>query len=481
LTRVTLRGTVQAAAGYRFEWGASPAYGHASDWREVHGSAVSESVSGLAPGTTYHFRIVATRCGGCEFGTARGADATVTTRSANTVPPGGALFGAWHKDPGAPGGWSPGALLDFERMIGRKLAIDHHYANWADTFPSAPEAFDKLGGRLPMVSWDYVGMLGAILDGAHDAAFRAAADRVRAYDAPLLLRPLYEMNGNWWEGSYQGVFNNDAGLTNGPAKFVAAWRRVHDLFVERGADNAVWVWSPNCSDWPREAWNHWTNYYPGDDYVDWVSCDEYNWGTPWASFRGLFAAVPSVYGDYPQKPFMISETASCDVGGDKAAWIDDAARMIQSSFPRLGAFVWFNENVEPDCNWLVDSSPESLAAYRRMAADPYFGPPDGLPDDSVAPDPVASPTAVTAGTGAVSLAWQAASEPDAAVYRVERQAPDGSWRALANTEQPAYTDSGLVAGVRYSYRVTTVDAAGNESAPSSVVSAVADGGARPVG
>jgi hypothetical protein len=458
LTTATLTGRLDAAVGYRFEWGAAGT----TPWRDGSAGPVSERVTGLAPATTYRFRIVGANG-------AVGEEATFTTR-----PDSGALFGAWHRDGGT---WSAGALLGFEQAIGRRLAIDAHFTKWGDAFPAAPEAFDKAGGRLPLDSWDYIGSLDAINDGSQDAVIRAAADRVRAYDAPVLLRPWYEMNGDWWAGSYQGVYNNDPGQTNGPAKYVAAWRRLHDIFAKEGATNAVWVWSPNCSDWPAEAWNHWTNYYPGDAYVDWVACDEYNWGNPWASFRGLFGGTPSVYSDYPQKPFMVAETASCDVGGDKAAWIDDARAVIPAEFPGLRAFVWFDEHNEADCNWRVDSSPASLAAYRAMGADPYFRPADGLPDDTPAPPAPGAPAAAPGDPGAIRLSWAATEAPDVAIYRVYRQAPDGAWpgEATAWTTTPGYTDAGLTPGAAYAYRVTAVDAAGNESDPSAVATGVAGG------
>jgi Glycosyl hydrolase family 26 len=464
LTAATLGGSLDRKAAYHFEWGTADGHARSSPSREAGPGPVTERVTGLSPATGYHFRIIAT--------SGSGADATFATRQMGTVPAVGALLGAWHREPGAP--WSSATFLGFERTVGRRLAIDGHYWDWTDPFPAAPEAFDKQGGRLPLDSWDYMGPLDAILDGSQDAVIRAAADRIRAYDAPVLLRPWYEMNGDWWEGSFQGVFNNDPGQTNGPAKYIAAWRRLHDVFAAQGAGNAVWVWSPNCSDWPAEAWNHWTNYYPGDAYVDWVACDEYNWGGgSWASFRGLFGGTPSVYADYPQKPFMISETASCDAGGDKAAWIEDARSTIEADFPRLRALVWFDELTEPHCDWRVTSSPESLAAYRAMAADPYFRPADGLPDDDRAPAAPVAPQAVPGAGGEVRLSWPAGAEPDLSVYRVYRAPPDGGWQEAGTAEVAAYTDSGLAPGERYGYRITAVDAAGNESAPSAVVAATA--------
>jgi streptogramin lyase len=98
LTGATLTGAVNprgSAATYHFEWGATTAYGNqAPAVDEEAGSdgidhAASQSLSGLAPGTTYHYRLVATNCGGCVAGTTYGADgsfATLAPPSATTQP-----------------------------------------------------------------------------------------------------------------------------------------------------------------------------------------------------------------------------------------------------------------------------------------------------------------------------------------------------------------------------------------------------------
>jgi streptogramin lyase/phosphodiesterase/alkaline phosphatase D-like protein len=98
LTGATLTGAVNprgSAATYHFEWGASTAYGNqAPAVDEEAGSdgvdhAASQSLSGLTPGTTYHYRLVATNCGGCVAGTTYGTDgsfATLAPPSATTQP-----------------------------------------------------------------------------------------------------------------------------------------------------------------------------------------------------------------------------------------------------------------------------------------------------------------------------------------------------------------------------------------------------------
>jgi len=286
------------------------------------------------------------------------------------IPARGALLGAVH---GSGGDWSPEAMLRFETAIGRRLDIDHHYHAWgSDYWPSRTEGDDVAKGRVPMLSLggapEFPG-LDAVISGSQDRFLRGAARRVKRFGSQLFLRPLWEMNGDWspWDGTH-----ND-----GPANYVAAWRRMHDIFVRAGATNAVWVWSPNCSDNPDVAWNHWTHYYPGDAYVDWVACDGYNRGalnhwSQWESFESIFGGSPSVYADYPNKPFMVAETGSCELGGSKARWIRDAAMAIESRLPRVKAVVWFN--IEKDCDWRVNSSRSSLAAFRSLATDPHFNP-----------------------------------------------------------------------------------------------------------
>ncbi len=72
------------AASYRFEYGTTTAYGQSVPFPEgsvgegVVGRAVWAAASDLAPGATYHFRVVATN----ELGTVAGPDETFTTLTA---------------------------------------------------------------------------------------------------------------------------------------------------------------------------------------------------------------------------------------------------------------------------------------------------------------------------------------------------------------------------------------------------------------
>ena len=286
------------------------------------------------------------------------------------VPAVGTLFGAY-VDPDAR--WTGDAdaraeVTAFESKLGRTLHVNHHYYAWTDTFPSALEPWDVANDRIPMITWEPWGTrLTDISAGKHDARIRARARGVAALGSPVFLRWGHEMNGDWypWSGSSNA---------KEPDRYVAAWRRVHDLFEAEGATNAVWVWSPNADDVPSATWNHFSRYYPGDDYVDWVGIDGYNWGTTrswssWRSFRSIVSRIYKAYAD--RKPIMVAETSSAEQGGSKAAWIADARRAITEDLPSIAALVWFHVNKETD--WRADSSAAAWSAYREMGADPRFG------------------------------------------------------------------------------------------------------------
>jgi len=58
--------------------------------------------------------------------------------------------------------------------------------------------------------------------------------------------------------------------------------------------------------------------------------------------------------------------------GEKAQWLTDAREALKTQFPGIKAVVYFDAN--KDYDWRVTSSPETLAAFRDMANDPWFTP-----------------------------------------------------------------------------------------------------------
>jgi hypothetical protein len=283
------------------------------------------------------------------------------------APAQGALFGAFV---------GTGTVAQLEATLGRKLAVSHNFYGWTDDYTSWVRT--ALGsGYIPLVTWEaWTNSVGVSLDdiiaGAHDSMIRSRAQSCASIGQKFFMRWGHEMNGNWypWDGAHNGA--NPAAA----AKYVAAYRHIHDVFVGAGASNVLWVFCPNVDSVPGEAWNQWTNYYPGDAYVDWMAFDGYNWGTvqagsSWRTFASIAGTIyPGLVGK--GKPIMIAEMASAEQGGDKAAWIAGVLPALSASYPAIKAFVWFHMNKETD--WRVDSSPAARGAFMTLARDPYLSP-----------------------------------------------------------------------------------------------------------
>jgi len=96
--------------------------------------------------------------------------------------------------------------------------------------------------------------------------------------------------------------------------------------------------------------------------------DGYNWGAArswsnWQSFREIFSQLHSDYAG--RKPLMICEVGCAEVGGNKAAWIEEMGSDLVSRFAAVRALVWFDADKETD--WRINSSPASLSAFRAVA------------------------------------------------------------------------------------------------------------------
>lgn len=287
------------------------------------------------------------------------SDGSAAGRTGGAVPfvPGRALLGSYLKLSGMS---LTQALALRRRQLGRDQRIVHQFYRWNDVMPAVrPDIGDD---NVLMISWEGT-FYPPILDGSSDKKIADAARRLAGHGKPALLRWGWEMNGNWfdWDGTHNGR------KTSG---FGKAWRRMHRIFHEEGADNVAWLWGPNWNSGPDVSWNQYEHYYPGDDYVDWVGVSAYPFNRQ--SPRTLFHRICQEYG--ARKPIMLAETASIDNGGStKADWIKAFASYLQHQ-QSIGGVVWFDTDTQPGVaeNFRIDSSAAVLAAYRTMAQSERF-------------------------------------------------------------------------------------------------------------
>ena len=284
------------------------------------------------------------------------------------------LFGAYA--PVDPDNGRSDTIAALEGATARPVDIFHWYQPWGsrDWIVSVQrEVLDAVNrtGRTPLITWEPwdprnntphqpAFSLARIAGGTHDAYIAQWAAKLRDFGRPVYLRPMHEMNGSWypWAGGVNA---------NTPERYIAAWRRIVDIFRGHGASNVRFVWSPNHLD---VSGNHMESFYPDAGYVDVLALDGYNWGAAmpqnggWQTFREVFQNAYDRLSKLGPQPIWLTEVGSAPDGGDKAAWVRDmfakAARMS-----RLRAIVWFNENKERD--WRADATPRVAAAFRPRA------------------------------------------------------------------------------------------------------------------
>ncbi|HEY2771486.1 MAG TPA: glycosyl hydrolase [Solirubrobacteraceae bacterium] len=269
-----------------------------------------------------------------------------------------------------PDGPSVPELNTFTQLVGKRPRVVMWYQDWNQRL-IARRALGGLAraGALPLITWDPqvngVGVpLRAIAQGSYDRYLRRSAAAARRWRGIIYLRFAHEMN----------VPSSPFGpghVGDGAHAFKTAWRHIVRIFRANRATNVKWVFSPNVSCLGTCPFNR---FYPGNRWVDWTALDGYNYagliGSPWRSFGDVFGSSYRRLTRLAPKPVMIAETATSALGGNKAAWILSMAAALRSKFRKVRVLVWFDRDKETD--WRVESSPESLAAFRAILASGLF-------------------------------------------------------------------------------------------------------------
>lgn len=271
----------------------------------------------------------------------------------------------------------------FERdEIGARLGLIMTYLPFGAPFPAAMMERAARDGRLVLLTLQSDPLDGLaseaiyrrgrsryyrILDGKDDGYLREYARAARRFGKPFLFRLDNEMNGDWtaWSAFQYG---KDTDL------FVAVWRHVREVFRAEGAENAIWVWNPNCESFPRFAWQHHSRYWPGGDAVDLVGLTCYNTaGSPakWRSFQELYRPVYEEYMRlYGDKPFLITEFSSHTEGGDKAQWVREMFGAL-AAMPNIRMAVWWNARDQIG-DYRLTEPRGALLAFREGIRAPRF-------------------------------------------------------------------------------------------------------------
>jgi len=275
------------------------------------------------------------------------------TRETGLTPELVVFFQQWPERPAA--GGFPAESLDAIAAAGAEPVL-----TWEPMFYRQADGAETMIDSEAIVRGDY--------DPYIDAFARAAA----TWGRPIIIRFAHEMNiSRYHWGSTAEAYGPAS-----PARYQAMWRHVVDRFRAAGASNVLWAFSPNCASVPAagNAWNTASAYYPGDDYVDILGMDGYNWGntqTPerngwrssWRTFESTFDSLRGeLRGLAPAKPLYVFETASASTGGDKRTWLAEMA--ATSRVWNLDGVVWFEASKEVDWRIGTGVSAADLARLR---------------------------------------------------------------------------------------------------------------------
>ncbi|MBM6402074.1 glycosyl hydrolase [Phycicoccus sonneratiae] len=163
-------------------------------------------------------------------------------------------------------------------------------------------------------------------------------------------------------------------------QYRAAYRKVVDVFRSQGVTNVQWVyqataWSFRVKSTDRIAAANW---YPGDDYIDVVGGDAYNWYTcgegqnkdvPLSTIGSGVLAFAKAHGKKASLPEFAAHSAS-----NRGAWLSAGYNWMKANKDYFVAAFYFNRPPtnasNADCVWTLKTSTE-LSTYKAIAADAW--------------------------------------------------------------------------------------------------------------
>ena len=164
------------------------------------------------------------------------------------------------------------------------------------TGPRAPDSLASVQGQLLDEQFKEVLTPGTRLYNRWAAQVDSVAyylGQLRDARVPVLWRPYHEMNGDWfWWGGRVGEYNT-----------ADLYRQLYDRLVNHHKlNNLIWVWSV---DRPGTPVRKFSNFYPGNEYLDILALDVYGSDfnqTYYDSLMALSQGKPIVLGEVGNPP-----------------------------------------------------------------------------------------------------------------------------------------------------------------------------------
>ena len=272
-------------------------------------------------------------------------------------------------------------------MTGRTATIFHSYHKGNEQFPTAAEIAmmrDPAKPRTMLTNWkvDYGTTWAGVARGTADARIDKLSAYIKANVSEKFFMVLHH--------EPEAAVNQKAGSGMTAKDYAAMYRHTVQRMRANGVTNVLFTMAyMNYEQWNNASW--WKDLYPGDDVVDWLGVDSYNNAQPGGFHTGDFLYLANRTTDktlfpgwytwastqHPTKPLMIAEWGVYDEspvinGANKAAVFDTVLPQL-AMLPKIKALVYFEtESDQAGRDIRPDDTPEALAAFRKIAADPRF-------------------------------------------------------------------------------------------------------------
>jgi len=188
----------------------------------------------------------------------------------------------------APGGWAAywgiPSIAGVTKTATNETGSSQNHQLLAERFPDS-----VLQSALWMVGkWDVLNKAG---NGDYDPVIREFSAWAKTIDRPVYLRIGYEFDG--------------AHNAMEPQAYVEAYQHIVDLIRAQAVDNIAFVWhsyaAPTYGGYPLADW------YPGDDYVDWVGISLF--GHMYATELSAEGNAVFDFARAHRKPVMVAEAS----------------------------------------------------------------------------------------------------------------------------------------------------------------------------
>lgn len=215
---------------------------------------------------------------------------------------------------------------------------------------------------------------------------------------PVMISFAPEANGGRYRhsGSLYGAGQTaewgDPSLPDGPEVYRDAYRHLIDLArrADVNAVNITWALHLDSEARPLESWNAMKNYYPGDDYIDWLGLTVFG-AQRRQDIAGYQQFQDVLYGrsvqdqnrwseflavsDRPYKGlFKFAVIEDPDQSCRKADWLSRTLKAIPSQFNQFKMVGYWSASVvqDPAISMRLDTSKCAVDAYKAEIASGFF-------------------------------------------------------------------------------------------------------------